>query len=85
MPHFGTNVIQKCVNMQTKYYTSIAKPILNSFAYVFAKQIKVYQFFFLIVSPNCPKRLKNRLFLPESPLFKAKIYRNYRYRAKIYR
>jgi hypothetical protein len=25
---------------------SIAKPILNSFAYIFAKQIKVHQFFF---------------------------------------
>jgi hypothetical protein len=33
-------------------------------------------FFFFIVSPNCPKRLKNRLFLPESPLFEAKIYPN---------
>jgi hypothetical protein len=72
MPHFGTNVNHKCVNMQTIYYASIAKPNLNSFEYVFAKQIKVHQFIFLIVSLNCPKMLKNRLFLPESPLFKAK-------------
>jgi hypothetical protein len=63
MPYFGTNVNQKCVNMsKTKLRFYITK--------------KDQIFFFEIVSRNCPKRLNNRLFLPESPLFEAKIYRN---------
>jgi hypothetical protein len=50
--------------------------MLNSFAYVLTKQKKVHQIFLKIISQNCPKRLKNRLFSPESPLFEVKIYRN---------
>jgi hypothetical protein len=61
MPYFGTNVNQKCVNMsKTCFYITKKDQI----------------FFFEIVSRNCLKRLNNRLFLPESPLFEAKIYRN---------
>jgi hypothetical protein len=75
MPHFSTNVIQKSVNMHT-IYTGITQPILNSFAYVL--QNKKFINFFLIVSLNCPKRLKNHV----SPLFEAKFIKIYRVSGK---
>jgi hypothetical protein len=58
-------------------YQHIAKPILNSFAYVFAKQIKVHQIYFL----NCISKLSIKgskivYFGQKVPVFKAKIYRN---------
>jgi hypothetical protein len=47
MPHFGTNGNHKCVNMQTIYYASIAKPNLNSFEYVTKLDFSMFLVFFL--------------------------------------
>jgi hypothetical protein len=78
MPHFGTNVNQKMRQYANHIIYQHSKTNFEKFCLRFYITKKGSpNICFQIVSPNCPKRLKNRLFLPESPLFKkAKIYRN---------
>jgi hypothetical protein len=63
--------------MQTIYYASIANLNLNSFEYVFAKQIKVHQFFFFNCISKLPKNVqKSSIFAKKSPFLRQKNYRN---------